>query len=192
MILLAHIGVFAMGALSQTLADGGPLFIHYINFSYVQVYASASLVSFLSILPPPRLSARSSTYTSQCSSSSTAYTWLVPVLQDAPLKVFFQQKVELDLGFGLASRTGNGSVVRAETALTGLPAYIDAHIISQPRLFPRGGTRGTAHRGRAEPGWSLVHGRAGVIFCLLPGMIIIHPHTQEYSPNLSPPPHGFT
>ena len=59
------------------------------------------------------------------------FNWLAfPFSQEAPLKVFFRQMLELDLSTNTSeAHTSHGSLVRAVTALTGVPEYIDTQVI---------------------------------------------------------------
>lgn len=59
---------------------------------------------------------------------ATVYNWSAfPFSQDAPLKVFFQQVVELQL----SGPTSSQSIVRAVSTLTGVPDYIESHVVSK-------------------------------------------------------------
>jgi hypothetical protein len=66
--------------------------------------------------------------------ASTIFNWLAfPFSQEAPLKVFFQQKLELDVGMNTyAGHSSHGKVIRAVTALTGVPEYIDTIVTHLP------------------------------------------------------------
>jgi hypothetical protein len=63
--------------------------------------------------------------------ASTIYNWLAfPFSPEAPLKVFFQQKLELDLSTNASvGHTSHGRVVRAVTTLHGVPEYLDTQVI---------------------------------------------------------------
>ncbi|PPR02560.1 hypothetical protein CVT26_012028 [Gymnopilus dilepis] len=57
---------------------------------------------------------------------STVYSWAVfPFSKEEPLKVFFQQRIEVDL----SSSTSSNKVVKSTTSLTGAPQFIGELII---------------------------------------------------------------
>jgi len=90
------------------------------------VYGAASLIAFLVVLPLAPFSFKTSRWLTYLLAlifvTSTLYNFFVfPFSQEAPLKVFFQQKVALDL---VTKSTG-----KVVTALTGAPLYLDRMII---------------------------------------------------------------
>lgn len=95
----------------------------------------ASFVSILIILPLAPFSLKLHRYLTILILiifiTSTIFNWLVfPFSQEAPLKVFFQQTLELDLRVNAsAGHTSHGNVVRAVTALTGVPKYLNTKIV---------------------------------------------------------------
>ncbi|KAJ7591069.1 putative zinc metalloprotease [Mycena floridula] len=116
-ILISHIGVLLIAALSQTLADGS---------SAVTVYGAISLVAVFLIIPIAPFSFRlhrSLTFVMLAVFAiATAYTYLsFPFSQDAPLKVFFQQQLTID----------HSGITRETTTLTGLKNFL------QPMLVPK-------------------------------------------------------
>ena len=109
------------------------------------MYSVASLLSVLAILPLApftlRLHRNLTRIILLVFIISTVYSWLAfPFSQETPLKVFFQQMLELDL-------EPSGNVTRAVTTLTGVPAYIDTEVIpnlpsawnQERRCVPKGG-----------------------------------------------------
>lgn len=99
-----------------------------IVLTIITVYAITSLVSFAVILPLAPFSFKVHRYLTLVVLvtflASTAYNALAfPFSKDAPLKVYFAQKLEFDLG--------NGTLLRDVTTLMGAPQYVDSHIIPQ-------------------------------------------------------------
>ncbi|KAL1759812.1 putative zinc metalloprotease [Schizophyllum commune] len=114
-ILVSQLALLMLAATEQTLADGSPA---------VTVYGCASLMSVLAILPLApfacKLHRRIAYVATFVLVASTAYTWLVfPFSERAPLKVFFQQQVDLDANV-------------TETRITGHPAYLRQVIAALP------------------------------------------------------------
>ncbi|KAL0955569.1 hypothetical protein HGRIS_001809 [Hohenbuehelia grisea] len=131
-ILVSHIGVILVGALPQTLADGS---------SAVVVYAALSFVSLLLVLPLAPFMIKMHRLVSVIMLALFAATLLYssvvfPFSQDAPLKVFFQQFVHVDLG--LANTThlhlpdAHAEPLSVTTALTGLKDYLPGIIAELP------------------------------------------------------------
>lgn len=91
------------------------------------MYSAASLLSVLAIVPLAPFTLRLHRSLTQIILLifiiSTVYNWLAfPFSQETPLKVFFQQMLEIDL-------EPSGNVTRAVTTLTGVPAYINTKVI---------------------------------------------------------------
>ncbi|KII95471.1 hypothetical protein PLICRDRAFT_98578 [Plicaturopsis crispa FD-325 SS-3] len=125
-ILIFHIGVFLLAALAQTLADGS---------SAVNVYASVSVLALITVLPlaPFSISIHRSLsiLVLVLFIASTAYTWLAfPFSQEAPIKVYFQQHVELDLGYN-SNSAHSGNAIRVVSEIISAPGYLDAQILPQ-------------------------------------------------------------
>jgi hypothetical protein len=134
-ILVVHIGVLLLAALAQTLSDGSSPTMgedllytcscHFVlNFSIV--YAAIALLSVFAVLPMAPFSVkvyRTLTFILLIFFiATTAFNWLAfPFSQSAPLKVFFQQKLELNAT----------NVVKAVTELTGVPMFLDLLVIPE-------------------------------------------------------------
>ncbi|KAL1739590.1 putative zinc metalloprotease [Schizophyllum fasciatum] len=138
-ILVAQLALLMLAATDQTLADGSPA---------ATVYACASLVSVLAVLPLApfacKLHRRLAYVALIVLVASTAYTWLAfPFSERAPLKVFFQQQVDLD-----ANAT--------ETRITGHPAYLRQAIAGLPSTAgaPLNCTADDAKAGLQTCGWT--------------------------------------
>ncbi|KAJ7085689.1 hypothetical protein B0H15DRAFT_845959 [Mycena belliarum] len=121
--LVAHIAVFLIAALVQTLADGS---------SAVTVYMAICVLVFVMVLPvvPFTFKVHAGVATSfiVIFFLSTAACWLAfPFSQMEPLKVSFRQTVAL----GNISST-NHEITRATTTLLGLDGYLQNLII--PKL----------------------------------------------------------
>lgn len=79
--------------------------------------------------------------------ASTVYAWVIfPFSQDAPLKIFFQQSVTIDL----STATRPSPVTRTTTALTGVSGYLDRLII--PKLPSAQGKDVQCIDEKAKPG----------------------------------------
>lgn len=168
-ILMSHIGLLLMGGMSQTLSDGSNPVIGNVSYPhhttcealkyiyvFLVVYAMASLLSILIVLPLAPFSLKLHRYFTILILimfiASTVFTWLAfPFSPEAPLQVFFQQTLELDLGANTSKAypTHEG-LVRAVTALTGVPAYIDTQII--PHLPSSWGKNITCMPSTLKPG----------------------------------------
>ncbi|KAF9444121.1 hypothetical protein P691DRAFT_778476 [Macrolepiota fuliginosa MF-IS2] len=123
-ILVSHLLLLFLAALSQTLSDGS---------SPVIVYAGSAALSLLTALPltPFAFKIHRSVIILGflIFSIATIYNWSAfPFSQDAPLKVFFQQSVEIQLTPG---NPPSQRVVHAISSLTGVPDYIQFHVVSQ-------------------------------------------------------------
>ncbi|TFK39821.1 hypothetical protein BDQ12DRAFT_681281 [Crucibulum laeve] len=144
-ILVSQIGNLLMDAMAQTLADGS---------SAVTVYAAASLIAFLLVLPLTPFSFKIHLGVAAIFGAVfiviTAYAWLVfPFSQDAPLKVFFEQKVVLDDVSSAANMGNEFGVQSVVTALTGAKYYLQKII---PKLPSAAQKDITCHPDTAKPG----------------------------------------
>ena len=147
-ILVSHIMVLMIGSMSQTLSDGNSPTIGDVSqafsgyrlestdlLSSFTVYAMTSLVSLLIIVPLAPFSLKLHRILTIIVLIifiiSTLYNWIVfPFSQDAPLKVYFQQTLELDLSNSRSvGQTSHGQVIRAVTTLTGVPKYVSTQVI---------------------------------------------------------------
>ena len=100
------------------------------NHFRILVYAGAALLSFLIVLPIAPFSLKIHPWVSfviLLASVVSTITGLTafPFSQDAPLTVFFQQRVTLD------TTNPTNQIVRAVTTLSGVPEYIEHSVISQ-------------------------------------------------------------
>ncbi|KXN85136.1 hypothetical protein AN958_11676 [Leucoagaricus sp. SymC.cos] len=117
LILTAHIGNLLLDATCQTLADGN---------SKVGVYACASLIGFLFILPLAPFSFRIHRSFGWMLLfffvifGLWALFWTFPFDPETPLKVYFQQSVQVD-----------GAVTNVVTSLYGVPEYLKTDIVSK-------------------------------------------------------------
>lgn len=60
------------------------------------------------------------------------YSWTAfPFEQSSPLKVFFQQSVQLDLSGSISGSSVPQPIIEAKTLLTGVPGYVDTKIIRE-------------------------------------------------------------
>ncbi|KAF8161605.1 hypothetical protein B0H34DRAFT_796364 [Crassisporium funariophilum] len=119
-ILFSHILILFMAALNQTLADGS---------SPVIVYGGAAMFSFLIVLPLAPFSFKIHRWVTSVILLiffvTTVYNWAAfPFSQDAPLKVFFQQKVLVNL------TSPANQVIQTLTTLTGVTNYIEGSIVA--------------------------------------------------------------
>ncbi|KIP09032.1 hypothetical protein PHLGIDRAFT_126626 [Phlebiopsis gigantea 11061_1 CR5-6] len=136
MVLIAH-------ALRNTLADGS---------SPINVYGSMAVLSlliFVNIAPfAHRIDRTLYLSVLVIFIITLVYSWTAfPFAQEAPLKLFFQQSIEVD-GSGLSSSLSSSlnlstspgplnqaalspPIIRAETFLTGIPDYIDKKIVRE-------------------------------------------------------------
>lgn len=115
-ILVSQLALLMLAATNQTLADGS---------SAVTVYGCASLVSVLAILPLApfacKLHRRLAYAMLLIFVACTAYAWLMfPFSESAPLKVFFQQQVDLDSNTTMTRLTGHPAYLRQ--TISGLPS----------------------------------------------------------------------
>ncbi|KAH7911326.1 hypothetical protein BJ138DRAFT_937247 [Hygrophoropsis aurantiaca] len=118
-ILFFHVAVFLLNAMNQTLTDGN---------SPAGVYGTISVVALLIILPiaPFSINAhRSLTLLILIIFAvSTIYTWVeFPFSQEAPLKIYFGQNVDLN--------ASGSRVDRVITSLTGPKQYLAGDIVTQ-------------------------------------------------------------
>jgi hypothetical protein len=160
-ILVSHIGLVLLGALPQTLVDGSSAAVGerlypqrlYHNFdsdASVVVYAAISFLSILLVLPLAPFAHKVHGFVTcvilVIFLLSTAYAWTAfPFTMDAPLKVFFQQRVRLaPARFASMSSVSPASwlnashsdyaiyaPVSAHTSLTGLSSFLESRIIAQ-------------------------------------------------------------
>lgn len=120
-VLLLHILVIVVGALPQTVADGSNPII---------VYAALALLSVLTLLPLVPFAFKLQRTLSYLALIifilTTLYTYLLtpPFTQISPLKIYFQQSVQVE-------RVGSMGKfeVNATTILTGLTPYIGRDVI---------------------------------------------------------------
>ncbi|KXN82659.1 hypothetical protein AN958_02336 [Leucoagaricus sp. SymC.cos] len=122
-ILVAHLMMIFMAALSQTLSDGS---------SPLVVYAGSAALSLLMVFPvvPFAFKIHRSIIIFAISifTITTIYIWSAfPFTIDVPLKVFFQQSVELEFSGTPATQR----ILHATSALTGVPSFIQSHVVSQ-------------------------------------------------------------
>ena len=116
----------------------------------------ASLLSILIVLPLAPFSLKLHRYFTILILiifiASTVFTWLAfPFSPEAPLQVFFQQTLELGLGANTSKAyPSHEGLVRAVTALTGVPAYIDTQVI--PHLPSSWGKNITCMPSTLKPG----------------------------------------
>ncbi|KAH8103501.1 hypothetical protein BXZ70DRAFT_926000 [Cristinia sonorae] len=115
LVLLVH-------SLKNTMVDGS---------SPLTVYAAISALStliMLNITPFAHRLSRGLTWTVLLIFLFTLlFSWTAfPFTQDAPLKVFFQQRLDLALPTQLSP---HGSISRVETLLTGPNKFVDKHVI---------------------------------------------------------------
>ncbi|KAH7920604.1 hypothetical protein BV22DRAFT_1097866 [Leucogyrophana mollusca] len=117
-ILLFHVTVFLVNAMNQTLTDGN---------SSAGVYSIVSVLALLTILPiaPFSMNAHRSLtlLVLLIFAFSTIYTWVAfPFSQEAPLKVYFGQRVDLS--------SSGSRVDRVITSLTGPQQYLAGNILT--------------------------------------------------------------
>ncbi|KAF9002874.1 hypothetical protein BDQ17DRAFT_1399878 [Cyathus striatus] len=118
-ILMGHIANMLLDAMCQTLADGG---------SPGSVYAAAALLGLLLAIPLAPFSFKFHygfmAFLALVCVCTTAYLWLVfPFSIGMPLKVFFQQRVELP-SFSSSSLSKDVAPEKVVTALTGALFYL--------------------------------------------------------------------
>lgn len=162
-IMLAHIANMALDATSQTLADGNskvagmsPLRFFHVNsiYSYtLPVYALASFIGFLLIIPlaPFSFQIHRSVGSMLLLLFVMFYLWATfwsfPFDIDTPLKVYFQQTIQLEGAVAskssllsssnsgdpivLPSSAPNAPVIREMvTSLYGVPEYLRGEVVS--------------------------------------------------------------
>ena len=141
-ILVFHISVMLLGSMSQTLTDGNSAafsksslkctvqgrFAHIVAFSHLLAYSAVSLLALLLVLPMSPFSINAHRWLTLLVLVifvlSTVYTWVAfPFSQQAPLKVYFIQTVDL-------AKSGTG-IERTTTALTGPKQFLVRHIIPE-------------------------------------------------------------
>ncbi|KAF9523727.1 hypothetical protein CPB83DRAFT_821098 [Crepidotus variabilis] len=118
MLLVSQVMVLFIDALYQTLSDGGPA---------VVVYAPMSLLSFILVLMVTPFAVKMHTFLTSIVTLafviSASFCWIAfPFSQDAPLVVFFQQNVTVDL-------TNPFAQPQALTTLSGVPQFLESQII---------------------------------------------------------------
>ncbi|KAG5728578.1 hypothetical protein E4T56_gene19613 [Termitomyces sp. T112] len=163
-ILVSHIGVIILGSMPQGIVDGGPVWIVYAGLSLIATLLILPLVPFIPSYPravalPPACSFQhanspktlfqvvsvafviSVAYTSgllgmllsPTSIPSTRHGF--PFSIDSPMKVFFQQKVEIIAPWLTQEVDDTTSVkfeTRSTTYLTGLPYYLKMIVPALP------------------------------------------------------------
>ncbi|KAF5377616.1 hypothetical protein D9615_005103 [Tricholomella constricta] len=160
-ILVAHIGVLLIGAMPQGIADGGPVWFVYAALCIISTLLILPLAPFLpsypsspplALAPPfqhlnsPKTLFRvllvvfsiSAAYTSGLlgvlltSTAPPSRRLGFPFSIENPLKVFFQQRVEVIAPWvrgDFKPDDATGIRVRPMTYLTGIPHYLDRMII---------------------------------------------------------------
>ncbi|KIJ66081.1 hypothetical protein HYDPIDRAFT_110222 [Hydnomerulius pinastri MD-312] len=118
-ILVFHIAIMLLGAMNQALTDGN---------SAVSTYSAISILALFIILPLAPFSINAHRLLTFIVLAifvlSTVYTWVAfPFSQEAPLKVYFAQTVDLN-----TSETG---IERVVTALTGPKQFLASHILTE-------------------------------------------------------------
>ena len=137
-ILLSEILLLLIHALHQTLSDGSSPLVGktltnstaLISHVALAVYGAIGLLSFFVVLPIAPFSGRIHGWLTSVVFLvfvvSTVYSWAVfPFSKEEPLKVFFQQRIEVDL----SSSTSSNKVVKSTTSLTGASQFIGELII---------------------------------------------------------------
>ncbi|TFK63671.1 Zn-dependent exopeptidase [Pluteus cervinus] len=124
-ILVSHVLWLFTTSLNQTLSDGS---------SPVILYGAISILSLLIFLPIAPFTFKISIWLDVIVLvvflGSTIHNCIVfPFNESIPLKVFFQQRIELDL----TAKSGNSQIVQAVSSLTGLPKYVDQMVIPHLR-----------------------------------------------------------
>ncbi|KAI0071085.1 hypothetical protein K474DRAFT_1630985 [Panus rudis PR-1116 ss-1] len=130
-ILLFQLQILLLHSLAQTLADGS---------SPIVVYAAVSILStllLLNIAPfAHKIHHGLTLFVFIVFIISLVYSWTIfPFSREAPLKLFFQQKLELDIPSlrqpqeSLSQVVPEGSVVRAVTYLAGPKRYMESNLI---------------------------------------------------------------
>ncbi|EKM76026.1 hypothetical protein AGABI1DRAFT_122907 [Agaricus bisporus var. burnettii JB137-S8] len=134
-VLSAHISNILMDSMSQTLADGS---------SKIFVYSAASLIGFILVLPVAPFSFRIHRGVGWTLLffflifTLWATLWTFPFDADAPLKVFFQQSVQLEgavsirssMDFTSSANATSGIIRSATTSLYGASEYLQNEVIS--------------------------------------------------------------
>lgn len=121
-LLVSHLLIIFIAATSQTLSDGSsPLF----------VYAGSAGLALLIVLPitPFAFKIHSSIIVLGIAifTVATIYNWSAfPFIQEVPLKVFFQQSVEVQF----SGNPPTQQVLHAHSTLTGVPTYIESRVVS--------------------------------------------------------------
>ncbi|KAF8161606.1 hypothetical protein B0H34DRAFT_796365 [Crassisporium funariophilum] len=126
-ILMSHVTTLLLDAMPQTLADGSPA---------SSVYTLTSILSLLTVLPLAPFTNKLHRFRLLSTSVlilfvlSTVYAWLAfPFSSEAPLKVFFQQRVEIDLGLNTTITASGGPHLayapgKVITSLSGPSRYL--------------------------------------------------------------------
>ncbi|KAG6891069.1 hypothetical protein C0995_014158 [Termitomyces sp. Mi166 len=160
-ILVSHIGVILLGAMPQGIVDGGPVWIVYAGISLIATLLILPLAPFIASYPhvaplplvrpfqylnSPKTLFRvvlvafviSVAYTSGLlgillsPTSSPSARRAFPFSVILPMKVFFQQKVEIIAPWVTQEVDDTASVkfkTRSTTYLTGLPHYLEKMIV---------------------------------------------------------------
>ncbi|KAF9552594.1 hypothetical protein CPC08DRAFT_822792 [Agrocybe pediades] len=121
LVLISHVLLLLLQSLSQTLSDGSQPLV---------VYAATSLLSTFLILPiTPFITTKMHHFITLLillvCISTTAWSWSAfPFAQDAPLKVFYQQRVQV----GLSAHTNE--VIKNVGTLTGATRYLESEVVS--------------------------------------------------------------
>ncbi|KAF9222451.1 hypothetical protein BS17DRAFT_708764 [Gyrodon lividus] len=118
-ILVFHIALVILGAMNQALTDGN---------NPVSTYGVASILALFIILPLAPFSINAHRLLTSIVLAifllSTLYTWVAfPFSQEAPLKVYFAQTVDLS--------TSGTTIERVVTALTGPKQFLTSHILTE-------------------------------------------------------------
>ncbi|TFK71053.1 hypothetical protein BDN72DRAFT_958332 [Pluteus cervinus] len=113
LMLVGHVAIILLGAIPQTLGDGAdPIFV-YSTFSFLSLLLMIPLAPFATRIHRGLVALAFLTLL-----GVLAHTWTVfPFSPEIPLKVFFQQKLEVDLGL--------------DTSVQG-PSYRPGHFTAQP------------------------------------------------------------
>ncbi|OBZ69777.1 Vacuolar membrane protease [Grifola frondosa] len=156
-LLLFQTELLHLNALMNTLVDGsGPATGEFLACSVEEkvvvlniypVYAGLSLLSLLIFIPVApfahKLHSSLTIVVTAILAVVLIVTWIAfPFTQEAPFKVYFQQRVELESPLSLSDGiryvpplsqvvTGTGDIVHAVTTLTGLRRYVDRLLIPE-------------------------------------------------------------
>lgn len=127
-ILFAQVTMLVVDAMSQTLSDGSPVVTIYVFTTLLAPVLVLPLSPFMSKL---HRSHALSLFVLLLFILSILYTWTTfPFSSATPLRVLFQQRVEIDLGLDILHSNGSSMAsdthgpLKMITSLTGHPLYL--------------------------------------------------------------------